>query len=87
MIIETMRFDQVEDIFVERDFKGRSVINIITDNNIMSFIVINKLRFLIDKIWDGKDSDMIDGKNSHFCRTKYLVNHEIKRLKGVQVTI
>lgn len=40
----------------------RNVLNIITENDIMTFIVINKLRFLIDKIWDGKDSDLIDGK-------------------------
>jgi hypothetical protein len=49
--------------------------------------VINKLRFLLDKIWDGKESDLIDGKTSHFSKTKYLLNHEIKRLKGVQVKI
>jgi hypothetical protein len=72
---------------MERDFRDRSVLNIITDNYIMSFIVINKLRFLLDKIWDGKDSDMIDGKTSHFSKTIYLYNHEIKRLKGVSVTI
>lgn len=47
---------------MERDFMERSVLNIITENDIMTFIVINKLRFLINKIWDGKDSDLIDGK-------------------------
>jgi hypothetical protein len=49
----------------------------------MPFIVINKLHFLIDKIWDGKESDLIDGKTSHFSKTQYLLNHEIKRLRGV----
>lgn len=72
---------------MEKDFKDRSVINIITDNNIMTFVVISKLRFLIDKIWDGKDADMIDGKISHFSKTKYLLYHEIKKLKGVGVSI
>jgi hypothetical protein len=86
-IIEKMRFDHVEDIFMERDFLDRTVLNIITDNNIKPFIVINKLRFLLDKIWDGKESDLIDGKTSHFSKTKYLLHHEIKRLRGVQVSI
>jgi hypothetical protein len=72
---------------MQRDFMDRTVLNIITDNNIMTFVVINKLRFLIDKIWDGKDSDIIDGKHLHFSKTKYLFKHEIKRLKGVQITI
>ncbi len=72
---------------MDRDFLDRTVLNIITDNNIKPFIVINKLRFLLDKIWDGKESDLIDGKTSHFSKTKYLLHHEIKRLRGVQVTI
>ena len=53
----------------------------------MSYIVIGKLRFLIDKIWDGANSDMIDGKTSHYSRTKYLLYHEIKNIKGVPVSI
>ncbi len=72
---------------MEKDYRNRSVINIITDNNIMTFVVISKLRFLIDKIWDGKDADLIDGKTSHFSKTKYLLYHEIKKLKGVSVSI
>lgn len=76
--MENLQFDHVEDIFLEKDFRERSVLNIITENNIMTFIVINKMKFLLDKIWDGKDSSIIDGKTSHFSRTKYLLNHEIK---------
>lgn len=72
---------------MDKDFLERTVLNIITDNKIMSFIVINKLRFLIDKIWDGKDSGVIDGKISHFSKTEYLMYHEIKRLKGVKVDL
>lgn len=72
---------------MDRDFLDRTVLNIITDNNIMPFIVINKLHFLIGKIWDGKESDLIDGKISHFSRTNYLVNHQIKSLRGVKVSI
>lgn len=82
-----MQFSQVEAVFMEKDFLDRPVLNIITDNMIMPFIVINKLHFLINKIWDGRDADLVDGKTEHFSRTKYLTNHEIKRLKGVKVTI
>ena len=60
---------------MERDFLDRTVLNIITDNDIMTFIVKQKLKFLIDKIWDGKDSDMLDGKTSHFSKTKFLLYH------------
>jgi hypothetical protein len=70
-----MRFDHVEDLFMERDYLDRTVLNIITDNKIKSFIVIKKLSFLLDKIWDGKESDLIDGKTSHFSKTTYLLHH------------
>jgi hypothetical protein len=75
LIIEKMRFDHVEDLFMERDYLDRTVLNIITDNKIKSFIVIKKLSFLLDKIWDGKESDLIDGKTSHFSKTTYLLHH------------
>ena len=87
IIVHKIPFDQIEEIFLERDFKDRSVLNIITENDIMTFVAINKLRFLIDKIWFGKDSDSIDGKVSHFSKTKYLLKHEIKSIKGVRTTI
>lgn len=86
LIIENMQFDHVEEIFMDRDFLDRTVLNVITENKIMPFIVINKLHFLINKIWDGKESDLIDGKTQHFSRTNYLLNHEIKRLRGVKVS-
>lgn len=86
-IVHQIPFEQIEEIFLERDFTDRSVLNIITENDIMTFVAINKLRFLIDKIWYGKDSDSIDGKISHFSKTKYLLSHEIKSIKGVRTKI
>jgi hypothetical protein len=51
-----MRFDEVELIFLEKDFKDRTVLNIITQNDIKEFIVHYKLKFLLQKIWSGKDT-------------------------------
>lgn len=70
-----MPFEYVEDVFMEKDFKNRTVIQIITIHDIKSYIVRAKLMFLLNKIWDGKDSNMIDGKVSHFSKTIYLLNH------------
>lgn len=30
---------------------------------------------------------MIDGKTQHFSRMHYLVNHEVKQVKGVEITM
>lgn len=54
---------------MEKDFKDRSVLKIITQNEIMSFIVKSKLKYLLDKIWEGRYYSMVDGKLSHFSRT------------------
>ena len=62
MIIETMPFEDVEAVFMEQDFTERSTLHVIIDNDIKSYIVINKLNFLLHKIWDGKDASKIDGK-------------------------
>jgi len=39
LIIENLKFDDIELIFMEKDFKDRSVLKIITQNEIMGFIV------------------------------------------------
>lgn len=82
-----MRFDEVEQIFLEKDFKDRTVLNIITDNDIIDFVVQYKLRFLLEKIWSGKDANQVDGKLMHFSKTYYLLNHEPRSLSGSQLKI
>jgi hypothetical protein len=82
-----MPFEDVEPVFMEKDFTERSTLNVIIDNDIKPYIVINKLNFLLHKIWDGKDANKIDGKLQHFSRTEYLYNHNIKKIKGVNVKL
>lgn len=82
-----MPFEFVENVFMEKDFKGRTVLQIISKNNIKSFIVKSKLRFLLNKIWDGKDSNLIDGKISHFSKTEYLFNHQPRSLIGAGIDL
>lgn len=62
LIIERLQFERVEQLFMEKDFLDRTVLKIITDNNITSFIVKQKLKYLLESIWNGKNFSMIDGK-------------------------
>lgn len=87
IIIEYLPFESVEHVFMEKDFKNRTVLEIITSNDIKTFIVKAKLRFLLDKIWEGKDSNLIDGKISHFSKTYYLYKHKTKSLVGAQIDL
>ena len=70
---------------MERDFLDRTVLSMITENDIKLFIVKIKLGFLIAKIWNGKDSNLIDGKISHFSRTEYLLKHNLRILPSVKL--
>lgn len=65
---------------MEKDFKDRTVLTIITKNDIKSFIVKAKLKFLLNKIWNGKDSNLIDGKIQHFSKTRYLLSHQPRNI-------
>jgi hypothetical protein len=87
IIIENMMFEQVEEVFMERDFRDRTVLSIISQNDIKPFIVKQKLRFLLNKIWDGKDSNLIDGKTSHFSKTRYLLTHMPRQLLGAKLSL
>lgn len=87
LIIENMMFEHVEDVFMEKDFLKRNALNLITIHGIKPFIVKSKLRFLLDKIWAGKDSSLIDGKLSHFSKTCFLLSHSPKRLPGAKIGI
>ena len=82
-----MEFEQVENVFMEKDYKDRTVLSIITKNDIKSFIVKSKLRFLLTKIWNGKDSSLIDGKTSHFSKTRYLLSHQPRNLIGARINL
>jgi hypothetical protein len=68
---------------MERDFRDRAVLAIITDTDIKRFIVKKKLKFLLSKIWNGKDSQMIDGKISHFSRTMFMKHLDFTTTPGV----
>eukprot|EP00347_Sterkiella_histriomuscorum_P007582 403348366 len=87
LMIQYLKQIKYEQIFLEKDFKDRSVLNIITKNEIMVFIVKSKLKYLIDKIWEGKYYSMVDGKLSHFSRTQYLMNHSVRKAKGHQTQL
>jgi hypothetical protein len=78
-IIEKMKFEQVEPIFLEKDYKSRIVLQIILDNGIKEFIVRQKLRFLLKKIWDGKDFDLVDGKLKHFSYILHIKDNHNPR--------
>ena len=80
LIVERLEFEKVEQLFMEKDFFDRTVLKIITDNNITSFIVKAKLKFLLESIWSGKNFFMIDGKIQHFSKTNCLLNNEIRNI-------
>lgn len=49
-----MEKDQVEAIFMDQDFKNRTVLHIITYNGYAPLMSDSKVTVLLDKLWQGK---------------------------------
>ena len=53
-IIGEMEKDHVEAIFMDQDFKNRTVLHIITYNGYAPLMSDSKVTVLLDKLWQGK---------------------------------
>ena len=53
---------------------------VIIQNDMRALVVGSKLKFLIEKIWDGKYSHEVDGKLEHFSHIAFMAGQHNKRL-------
>ena len=51
-----LKEDQVEKVYTETDFKGRSALRLSTDNGLEPVIKSLKVEELIETLWTGKES-------------------------------
>lgn len=61
-IIENMKFEDIEQIFMDKDYKNRTVINIITSNEFKELLANNKINTLLDSLFIGKEPFKCDGR-------------------------
>lgn len=52
-IVDNLHDELIEQTFLDRDFKDRTLFQVITSNNLHSFISSGKVNFLLDSVWEG----------------------------------
>jgi hypothetical protein len=53
-IVDEMNKDNIETIFMDTDFKSRTVLHLITYNKFAPLMSDGKVTVLLDKLWQGK---------------------------------
>lgn len=85
-IVGEMRKEVVEQIFMDQDFKNRTVLHLITYNGLAPLISDGKVTVLLDKLWQGKLTYQCDGRVSDYSKLTYLVTAPVKKLPGQTIS-
>jgi hypothetical protein len=81
-ILDNLEDDHIEKFFMDRDFKNRTVLKIITDNDFQILLSSEKINILIQEIWVGKKTYACDGKLTDFSLLTYMAKSKIRKLPG-----
>ena len=65
-LLDNLEDDVVENFFLDYDFKNRTVIEIIIDNDFLILLSSEKINILIEAMWIGKQTYDCDGKLTDF---------------------
>mmetsp|Transcript_45393 Transcript_45393/g.33177 ORF Transcript_45393/g.33177 Transcript_45393/m.33177 type:complete len:248 (+) Transcript_45393:1299-2042(+) len=85
-ILENFEDDKIEKIFLDVDFKDRTVLKIITKNSFSELFFTYKVNILLEEIWQGKHTYDCDGNITDFSLINYLLVMPIKKLPGKKLT-
>jgi hypothetical protein len=79
-IIDCMDNDIIRDIFMDEDFKNRTVLNIIVNNGYHHLCADSKVAKLIDELWVGVLTYECNGKINNFSKLSYMSSSPLKNL-------
>lgn len=85
-IIFNLDYDMIESIFLSKDFKDRSLIKIVTDLELKSFLKSPKTTILLDTLWEGIASTECDGRLADFSTMNYLLQSKTKKIEGRKIS-
>jgi len=71
-IIDNFDDDKIEKIFLDTDFKDRTLLKIITINEFAPLLKSYKLNVLLNEIWEGKNTFECDGQITNFSLITFL---------------
>lgn len=84
-IIANIDEENINAIFMDKDFMDRTVLNLITTFGYVPLLGDEKVTVLLDELWEGKNTYECDGKVSYYSKLTFLANNTIVKLPGKQV--
>lgn len=76
-IVENFEDEKIEKIFLDVDFKERTILKIVTDNGFEPIFASYKINVLLNEIWEGKNSYECDGQLSDFSLINHLLENRV----------
>lgn len=81
-MIGNMETTTIRPIFMDEDFKNRTVLHLITKYGYAPLMSDNKVAALLDELWVGKLSYECDGRDEHFSKLTFLASAPVRKLPG-----
>lgn len=81
-IIENLAEANIQAIFMDSDFKNRTVLNLITTYSYVPLMSDEKVSVLLDELWEGKLTYECDGSITYFSKLTFLLTNYVVRLPG-----
>jgi len=85
--IENIEDEKIEKIFMDLDFRNRTVLKIASDNEFAPLMASDKVSVLLEEIWVGKNTYECDGNIADFSIINYLANSKIQKVKGKKMSV
>lgn len=86
-ILDTFNDKMLSKVFLDTDFKNRTLLKIITFNKFELLFENYKVAVILEEIWQGKSTFECDGEIKDFSLLTHLVSAPIKRLKNQKIVM
>lgn len=84
-MIDYTENDLIEKIFLDRDFKDRTLLKIVTEYQFNAFLKSSKITILMDSIWRGMYAIECDGRLDDFSSMTFLLKSKTTSIKGRKI--
>jgi hypothetical protein len=73
-IVDNLEDDKIKKIFLDTDFKDRTILKIVTVSGFGSIFSSYKVDVLLQELWEGENAYECDGQITDFSLINYLLN-------------
>jgi hypothetical protein len=84
-ILDNFDDEMLTKVFLDSDFKERTLLKIITQNKFQELFTNYKVGVILEEIWQGKNTFECDGEIRDLSLLTHIMSVPIKRLKNVRV--